>query len=66
MDETQKVTIHSVKEPGEIAAELGKIGVLLAGLFTPVGDGWDVVVSADSARIGTLRTLGYLVTTESS
>jgi hypothetical protein len=65
MDEPQTVTIHSVKEPVEIEAELGKIGVLLSGLFTPAGDGWDVVVSADSARIGTLRTLGYQVTTES-
>lgn len=65
MDDTQKVTIHSVKEPKEIEAELGKIGVLVGGLFTPSGDGWDVVVAADSARIGTLRTLGYQVTAES-
>lgn len=65
MDETQTVTIHSVKEPAEIESELGKIGVMLAGLFTPSGDGWDVVVAADSARIGTLRTLGYQVTTGS-
>lgn len=65
MDETRNVTIHSVKEPGDIKAELGKIGVLVAGLFTPSGDGWDVLVAADSARIGTLRTLGYQVTNES-
>lgn len=62
MDETRQITIHSVKEPADIEAELGHIGVMVAGLFTPAGDGWDVAVDADSAQIGTIRTLGYQVT----
>lgn len=61
MDEPRQITIHSVKTPRDIEAEMKKIGVVVAGLFTQSGDGWDVAVDADSSRIGTLRTLGYLV-----
>ena len=61
MDETKQIAIHSLKAPDEIEAELENIGVLVAGNFSRAGDGWDVLVDADSAQIGTLRTLGYQV-----
>jgi hypothetical protein len=62
MEEARQVTVHSLKAPVDIEAELKQIGVVVAGLFTPSGDGWEVILDADSASIGTLRILGYQVT----